>query len=235
MNTLKLSFLTIGLAFLAGCPTEEKCDTAAGACDTAATSGDTDTDTDTDADGDTDTDTDADADTASYVTIGWKGSVQGDGTTATRGSWGFAFYDYDYDANTWGSNPTCTTGTGLVDNPGAISATCDNCEFSYSLLGDASTGSDEGAGCADALAAAPNFASGAYDGFGMGAGATSNYGGYGIAAMYLYLADYPDNGWFTFTLDYAPVYSAAITGGTNIEWGRVIIDQNSGYPLYYEL
>lgn len=215
METLKLTFLMGGLALLAGCPGYTK-DT-----DTAATTdesdSDTDGDSDTDADSDTDTDTDADS---PLLTVAWvlEGGPNG-------GSFGNEFYPYDYNSNTWDNgNVLCHADTEMAVTDSYME--CAACEFAYSYVGT-TNGNLSGDYC-EQFQATAGFA----DGVGYGFGATSDYAGSGLTGIYLYLADYPDYEWFTFTIDYGPVYYASING-ESLSGSRVRVDQNTGYPVYY--
>lgn len=51
--------------------------------------------------------------------------------------------------------------------------------------------------------------------------------------MYLYVADYPEYGWFPFTIERGPVYHATVQGDT-VTGSRIRKDQATGYPVYYE-
>lgn len=225
MSLLKYPLLASALLVFAGCPgdTTKESDSSGGGGDA---------DTDADSDSDSDSDSDADADAGNNAVVAWSGNANGDGSTLNGGSWGFTFYPYDYDTNTWDSNPSCTAGTKLVAANGNLD--CPECEFGY-LTEAVTGGSADGSACqalsdAGVVLATPDI----YGGYGyqVGLGVTSNLYDYGIAGMFIYLGWYPDPGTFLFTYEYGD-YNSVTINGNNFEWARVIVDSNSGYPLYY--
>jgi hypothetical protein len=168
-----------------------------------------------------------------FAVISWTGEVTGDGQTLSSGDWSYGFHPYEYNSNTWdATTELCRVSTPL--QAGNLRASCPGCDFVYETegtTGGAATGSECTAlgNAGAALVYYPDL----YAGYGLGFGFVSNYAGYGIAGMYLYLESYASYGFFLFNFDYPPYYYVTINR-TDAEWTRIIRDQNSGYPFYYQ-
>lgn len=180
------------------------------------------------------TDTDGCPDTCGGGTgdaaLAYAGSVSGNGRVLSSGEFGFEFYPYDYQNNTWDVNTSlCYATTPLIANG---SANCSGCDFAYMTIGT-SGGSATGAECASLAAVTTTATPDVFVNYEFGLGYTANYAGYGLAGMYVYLPNYASNGWFVFSIDYAPNYSVSGNGTTDFDWMRINIDPNTGYPIYY--
>lgn len=180
--------------------------------------------------------------TGPYVALSYDGEITGDGLHLKQGKYGFAAYHYNLRQNRSDLNrpALCKSYAVLVEGD-PIEATCNGCDYSYSLIGTEGGGSD-GADCQKLLDAGVSALDqqnidAYFVGFSFGMAWVPAYQNYGFGAVLSYQFDYPEYGWFLFAYDYDVPYQdpngSASGGGGTIKWTRPIRDRNSRYELYY--
>jgi hypothetical protein len=95
--------------------------------------------------------------------------------------------------------------------------------FTYSVSAD--NGTATGRDCATFGLDGSDWDGGEY-----GLGFSETYNGYDLGAVYIYMEQYAEYGFFIFSLDYPPNYE--VTGDrTSATWKRIMMTR-SGYPYY---
>jgi hypothetical protein len=165
----------------------------------------------------------------------YQGEVIGDKTTMTSGKYGLAYYPYDFASDTSDlTNNLCYAWIDL--KAGGTISSCANCDFSYSISADVTTGSS-GSSCAALIAGGATGADeavlGSYWGPGGPYEVTGGFGyaasspTYGIPVVYFYYK----SSWSLFAYQYGN--GTTSSNGGNFYWTRPGRDATTGYEVYY--
>ncbi len=174
---------------------------------------------------------DSDPGPAGAAVVAWAGRIDF-GAEPVTGHMGFEFYPVNTASGNWDDQQVlCLSATGLLQEELEVPR-CQQCAFSYTFRGT-SEAIKEGTRCDRLIPTVTRVTPdpGVYEGLEIGVG-TGDYSGMGRAALYMYMPDYAQYDWFVFTLDYPPIYRTAVDGDS-LEWWRVLLDRNSGFPAYY--